>query len=204
MEYDKLLYIIRHGQTEFNKMGYVQGSGINAGLNEMGQFQAASFFEHYKNEGFDKVYYSGLKRTRESVSQFIDAGLPHQGLKDLNEICWGESEGKKPSPEQNKQFFATLEAWRRGYTTISMPDGESPEEVLDRMKSAVAFIMQQTAEKKVLICSHGRAMRVLLCHLAGLSLRQMDDFEHRNLCLYKVGYTSTKGFEILVRNEIVY
>ena len=39
-----------------------------------------------------------------------------------------------------------------------------------------------------LICSHGRAMRALLCNLTGRPLTSMDDFPHRNVGLYRLGY----------------
>lgn len=40
----KDIYLIRHGETEYNRKGVVQGSGIDADLNELGQKQAAAFF----------------------------------------------------------------------------------------------------------------------------------------------------------------
>ncbi len=44
----KTLYIVRHGETELNKHGIVQGRGINSDLNDTGRAQAAALFEHYK------------------------------------------------------------------------------------------------------------------------------------------------------------
>jgi broad specificity phosphatase PhoE len=45
---DKELYIIRHGETDLNKQGIVQGRGINSDLNDTGRAQAAAFFKMYK------------------------------------------------------------------------------------------------------------------------------------------------------------
>ncbi|HCZ37344.1 MAG TPA: histidine phosphatase family protein, partial [Cytophagales bacterium] len=67
----KKIYLIRHGQTDFNLKGIVQGSGVDSSLNAKGMAQAQAFFEMYKHIKFDKIYTSTLKRTRESVSGFI-------------------------------------------------------------------------------------------------------------------------------------
>jgi probable phosphoglycerate mutase len=45
---NKLIYIIRHGETDFNKLGIVQGSGIDSDLNPRGVQQAANFYAFYK------------------------------------------------------------------------------------------------------------------------------------------------------------
>ncbi|MBE7179132.1 MAG: histidine phosphatase family protein, partial [Mucilaginibacter polytrichastri] len=71
----KTLYIIRHGETELNKKGIVQGRGINASLNETGKRQAREFFEAYQDVPFDRIYTSTLQRTHQTVQHFIDKGL---------------------------------------------------------------------------------------------------------------------------------
>ena len=43
----KQLYIIRHGETELNRLGIVQGRGVDASLNETGITQAEAFFQKY-------------------------------------------------------------------------------------------------------------------------------------------------------------
>jgi len=67
----KKIYIIRHGQTDFNLQGIVQGSGVDSSLNAMGRAQAQAFFEKYQSIPFAKIYTSALKRTSETVSDFI-------------------------------------------------------------------------------------------------------------------------------------
>ncbi len=68
----KDIYLIRHGETDYNRMRVVQGSGIDADLNELGKRQAQAFFEHYQNLALDKIYTSALRRTHQSVKGFID------------------------------------------------------------------------------------------------------------------------------------
>ena len=43
------IFLVRHGETDFNKAGIVQGRGVNSSINENGQLQAKKFFEHFKN-----------------------------------------------------------------------------------------------------------------------------------------------------------
>jgi len=96
---NKTIYIVRHGQTELNRLGIIQGRGINTDLNDEGRAQAALFFEAYKSVHFDKIYVSSLKRTQQSVQQFIDLGIPYEKLPGLDELGWGIYEGQAPTPE---------------------------------------------------------------------------------------------------------
>ena len=68
----KKIYLIRHGQTDFNVQGIVQGSGVDSSLNAAGYEQASRFFAAYKHLPFDKVYTSTLQRTQQSVQGFLD------------------------------------------------------------------------------------------------------------------------------------
>jgi broad specificity phosphatase PhoE len=191
---DKKIYLIRHGQTEFNKKGMVQGSGIDAPLNDEGRVQARKFHAYYKDTPFDNVYVSGLKRTHESVSHFIDQGYDKQILPQLNEISWGEKEGKPFSPEDRDLYHRVTSSWQRGMLDARIPGGESPLEVRSRLRDGMSHILSQGSEKQVLVCMHGRAMRVLLCDLLGFPLNFMDMFEHTNLGLYKLHYINKKFY----------
>src|ERR1700753_145762 len=104
---EKTLYIVRHGQTDLNKQGIVQGRGMNTDLNDEGRHQAGQFFEAYKSVPFDKIYISELKRTQQSIQQFIDLGIPYEKLEGLDELAWGILEGQ-PSTAENKMAFMHL------------------------------------------------------------------------------------------------
>jgi bisphosphoglycerate-dependent phosphoglycerate mutase len=66
----KTIYLIRHGQTDFNKQGIVQGSGVDSSLNEEGHAQARKFYEAYHHINFDKIYVTELQRTHQTVAPF--------------------------------------------------------------------------------------------------------------------------------------
>ena len=196
----KKIYIVRHGQTDFNLQNIVQGSGVDSNLNDRGRAQAQAFFKTYKNVAFDKIYTSTLKRTMQTVKGFLDLGLPNESLPGLNEISWGTKEGFKITPDEDQYYHYMLRQWQLGNTTLRIEGGESPDDVVTRMKPAVDYIMSNTDEQTVLICMHGRAIRILLCILLNYPLKSMDMFEHENLCLYLLHY-SENVFTIKLHND---
>lgn len=200
----RTIYLIRHGETEFNRLGMVQGSGIDSDLNEVGRAQAQAFYEHFKQIPFQKIYTSKLKRTHQSVASFIELGIPWEQHEGLNEISWGNTEGHAASPETDKLYFQTLEAWRKGETDLTVNGGESPNQVAARQRPVLDIIASKPEEDPILICMHGRAIRIILCELLKMPLSRMDMFEHRNLCLYKLQQTQEGNWEIRLSNFVVH
>jgi len=196
----KKIYIIRHGQTDFNLKGIVQGSGVDSSLNDTGRAQGAAFFDSYQSTPFDKVYTSKLKRTVESVQGFIDKKIPHESVAGLNEISWGTKEGQRITPQEDAYYHWMLQQWQLGNTSQRIEGGESPEDVVLRQRQAIDYIMSHESEQNILICMHGRAMRILLCELLNYPLKSMDMFEHQNLCLYQLDYTGSM-FAIKKHND---
>jgi probable phosphoglycerate mutase len=184
----KELYFIRHGETDYNAQGMVQGRGINSDLNAVGRAQGAAFYEKYKNVPFDKIYTSSLKRTHQTVQGFIDSGLPWEQLSGLDELAWGELEGKPATEDSISAFRLLVERWTSGDYDAKVPGGESPAEVSVRLKEAMDVITSNADEHTVLICMHGRALRLLLCILTNKPLAQMVDFPHQNTTLYRLSY----------------
>jgi len=181
----------------------VQGSGVNSSINEKGVLQAQAFFEAYRHIAFDKIYTSTLKRTTESVQPFIDLGIPFVQMEGLNEISWGKKEGQPITLEEDAYYNWMLAQWQEGNTHERIEGGESPEDVSKRQAGAINYIMSKTGESTVLICMHGRAMRILLCRLLNYPLRSMDMFEHQNLCLYQVDFTGSM-FSVQKYNDIAH
>ena len=196
----KTLYIVRHGQTELNKLGIVQGRGMNTDLNDEGRKQAGQFFDAYKDVAFDKIYISELKRTQQSIQQFIDLGIPYEKLEGLDEMAWGVLEGTESTPENRAAFLQVIREWVAGNLDVSLQGGESPNQVKTRQEKAIATILSHPEEETVLICMHGRAMRLLLCWITGHPLTEMETYPHRNLILYKLTYDGDK-FEIVDFNN---
>ncbi len=194
----KELFIIRHGETDYNQLGIVQGKGVNSSINAIGRAQAQLFFDRYKSEGFQKIYISQLRRTAETIAPFNDLEIPTIMHEGLDEISWGVHEGQSDK-ESFKEFYRVLHEWQNGNVTLTIEKGETPIEVQDRQKVFIADLLAADDEK-VLVCSHGRAIRILLCTLLNEPLHKMDTFPHKNVSLYKLLYDGS-SFVIELFND---
>ncbi len=199
----KSIYLIRHGETDLNRKGIVQGSGVDSSLNEWGIAQSEAFFNAYQHVPFDKVYTSKLVRTHQTVNNFLKLGLPHESYAGLNEISWGIREGKEPNTGDSKYYKDLVAAWQRGEIEESAEKGESPVEVQKRQLPIIELIKSRPHERNILIAMHGRAMRIFLATLFDQPLIQMDQYEHSNLCLYKINFSyESETFELEIANDI--
>lgn len=202
---NKSIYLIRHGETDYNRNGVVQGSLIDADLNSWGRAQAQAFFDAYQHVPFDKIYTSALKRTKQSVQGFIDMGIPYESHVGLNEISWGNREGRTPNTMDNEYYRNLVLAWRNGEVDLPAEEGESPVQVRERQIPVIDLILSRPEERTVLIAMHGRAIRILLTTLFDEPLSEMDRYEHSNLCLYKLTYSYVeKRFTLELSNDITH
>ncbi|MBS9524718.1 histidine phosphatase family protein [Litoribacter ruber] len=199
----KKIYIVRHGQTDYNLKGIVQGSGIDAPINSYGQEQAKAFFEAHKHIAFDKVYYTALQRTRQSIAGFLELGIPSESLPEMNEISWGKYEGVPMTHDENQYYLHMLEKWASGDLDYAIAGGESPNMVKRRLKKGLKKILQD-GEETVLLCMHGRAMRMLLSVMLHYPLQYMDLFEHQNLCCYELTLMGNLQFRLDRYNDTSY
>jgi broad specificity phosphatase PhoE len=195
---EKELYIIRHGETDFNRQGIVQGRGVNSDLNALGVAQGEAFYEHYKHIPFDKVYTSSLKRTHQTVRKFLDDQLPWQQLDGLDELSFGVWEGASNKGEWQSAYADVNACWLAGDCDRAFENGESPNQAAARLKAAMDTIVSASDEKTVLVCMHGRA--ILLCLLYETPLSNMTNYAHQNTGLYHVKYSHGK-FEVLTVND---
>lgn len=186
----KTFYFIRHGQTDLNLRGIVQGRGVDSPLNSTGFSQADAFYQAYKYVPFDKVYTSTLLRTKQTIEQFILDGVPTEAHHGLDEISWGIYEGKEQDENVISGFEKVVSQWRQGDLDLGIVNGESPNQLVVRQKQAMEYILSKEEEEIVLICMHGRALRIMLCHLTGLPVNLMDDFPHTNTALYVLEYNN--------------
>ena len=161
--------------------------------------QAEAFFEAYRNIPFQKVYTSTLQRTRQTVQQFLDLGIPHEELAGLDEICWGDSEGLFADGENNKRYWDIIDTWKQGDLKPRLNGGENPIDLQKRQQEALNHIASQH-EDLVLVCMHGRALKIMLAWITGLHMKEMDSFDHDNLSLYILEYSNNK-WEIKTHDE---
>jgi probable phosphoglycerate mutase len=193
------IYIIRHGETDYNKKGIVQGRGVDRSLNETGRKQGLAFFQAYQNTPFQKVYTSALQRSAQTVESFKVLDIPFEKRPQIDEIDWGDHEGKLYNSHLSKEYSKMLAMWKSGKVDVGIPGGESPLDVQNRVSIFIKEILSKN-ESPILVCCHGRTMRILLCTMLSIELSKMDEFPHQNVCLYKVIHNGQK-FEVDQYND---
>ena len=189
------LYIIRHAETEYNRKGIIQGSEVDSDINDVGESQANSFYEYYKNINFDKIYVSDLKRTFQTIRRFTEKGSSYEKLKEFNEISWGVNQGKSDDLED---YARLIDTWLAGNLDNKFEEGESANEMSVRLVKGFNKVLNDDQDT-VLLCIHGRALRILLSKIIDNDLTKMDKYVHSNTGLYILEYKNGK-YEILGSN----
>jgi phosphoserine phosphatase len=185
MASDKIIYLIRHGETEFNRQRIVQGSGVDSSLNDIGRAQAKAFFAAYQHIPFDAVITSALKRTHETAKHFLGSGINWKISADINEISWGTHEGRVGTPEMMQQYEEMIAQWQLGNFDASLPQAESAAQLAERCQRFINYLRIRP-EKTILICSHGRAIRCLMTIFEQQPLQMMEMQEHSNTGLFVI------------------
>lgn len=196
----KEIFIVRHGETEFNRQHIVQGSGVDSSLNETGINQAAAFHDAYKNIGFELVFTSALKRTVETAQNFLDMQIPHIADADINEISWGIYEGKSVIDGMKEAYKSLMTNWASENYDERIEEGESAAEMATRLQRFLNRLKARS-EEKILVVMHGRTIRCLMCLIDGKPIKHMDDYSHHNTGVYKVRQIQDK-LEIYELNSI--
>lgn len=197
---EKTIYLIRHGETELNRQRIIQGSGVDAPLNQRGLQQSRAFFDTWQHIPFEVVMASTLIRTHQTVAPWKEAGLPVEQFHHINEISWGDHEGKPGEPHMVRAYKTMIAQWSSGNFDARLPNGESAAELSARTKWFVDHLRERP-ESHILVCAHGRTMRCLLCHFRGEHLREMEKYRHSNTGLYQLRFDG-KRFEIELENDI--
>jgi broad specificity phosphatase PhoE len=200
MKKSQTVYIVRHGQTDFNLRGIVQGSGVDSSLNDTGRSQAAAFYEKYREFPFDVVLTSKLKRTWESVSGFIDDGLPWEQHAEINEMSWGVHEGKRGTPESIAEYQRIKDGWAEGRIDGRIGGGESAREMGARLQTFIDHLIIRE-EENILVCSHGRAMCGMVTLMMGEPIGNMNAFRHSNLGLWVAELRPDGTYDFPVQND---
>ena len=158
----KLVYLFRHGETDWNRAARVQGHADIA-LNDAGREQARILAESLRGEGIELVLSSDLERARETAAAVANAtGVPMIVDADLRETHIGQAEGLTGT-----EIIAHFgeDAWRRWHSlepegwTYAFPGGETKAQAHGRMKSALERLLLSVKQNKIAVCSHGGVLR---------------------------------------------
>jgi probable phosphoglycerate mutase len=183
---ETLIYLIRHGETEYNRLDRIQGRGIDAPLNATGERQARAVGRWLRDAGVDAAVSSSLLRARQTAS--LAMGLPMDGIPadaDLDELSYGAMEGI-PVDEQRGDLAELYATWSRGELHVAPEGGENPLQVYERASGAVRRLVAAHPGKTLALFTHGRTLRILVSGLTGLGLTNMRDIPHQNGCIYRL------------------
>ncbi len=160
-----LIYIVRHGETNANVNGYLQG-WTNDPLNENGRSLAVITGQGMKDIKFDYCISSPLIRAKETAEIVLrESGndIPIHFDDRIKEINMGDCERKKFRPgerevdeEQIKLFFTDALAFE------GFPNGESMRQVAGRTQQFLKELIKKDDGKTYLITTHGFALRAML------------------------------------------
>ncbi|QEU48649.1 histidine phosphatase family protein [Schleiferilactobacillus harbinensis] len=172
--------LVRHGETNYNARGLIQGASSDIPLNETGQEQAAQLRSHLDMSRYDRIISSDLLRAF-STARILnkEANLPIEQDDRLRELNPGDWDGKAVAPLK-KEFpgaFDDLGFLTPDYATVA--NGETFPAVRDRLLDGAKSYIEKYPDGHLLFVSHGFAIRALvaeLLHLADLyQLAQMQN-----------------------------
>lgn len=212
-------YVVRHGQTLFNKLGLVQG-WCNSALTEEGIEAAQNLGRGMKYILFDAAYCSTLYRTKETILEILKAkgqsDLPISEIEGLREACFGDFESQSTNYMWNEVAlylgFASKDEMNqaideRTIETRNIMDAikkldksemaEDYETLRLRTQSAFTKIAKKEVKKgssNVLIVSHGMSILGMLQTLGGDSLLD-GHLDNTSVCEvdYENGYFEVKS-----------
>jgi len=180
------LFLIRHGQTDWNLKGKIQGS-CDIELNDTGVKQAEELGnkileENYK---FSKIYSSSQKRaikTAEILSEITN--VDYISIDGLEEMNLGEWEGLSWS-EIKEKYPVEYEEWfiKRRYTKT--PNGESYQDMLERVLTSIHKIIDENCNE-VIIVTHSAVIMCIQCYLTNTPFDEMTKFKTDNASIIEI------------------
>jgi 2,3-bisphosphoglycerate-dependent phosphoglycerate mutase len=161
------IYVVRHGQTDWNKEGRIQG-GTDNPLNSTGREQAAAMGRTLADVKIDAVYSSSHQRARQTAA-VLESRAPVVAMDELRERFFGKFEGA------NDKDPAILADWnkRRYSWADDMEGGESLESQARRAEAALKTIRERHKDGgTVVIVGHGGINPLLVSLLLGVPAQE--------------------------------
>ena len=167
---DSRIFLIRHGETNWNKEGRFQGQ-IDIPLNNNGKEQARKTFEYLRNISFNKAFSSSMHRPYETAQIILqnNKDLKIEKIDALIEISHGLWEGKLEA-EIREKWPSLLKNWHDKPQEVIMPEGESIKDVSERSIEAFEKIcLCQKDNDQSLLVAHDAVNKTLICNMLGIN-----------------------------------
>jgi probable phosphoglycerate mutase len=159
------IYLIRHGETEFNRLGVFRGR-YEVDLNDRGRRQAGEIGEALKDEGLEKLFAGPLSRARETAEIISGViGVEIEIDEAFNNIFLGDWQGVEKA-RVRKEYPEEWKRWTEAPEQLVVPGGERVEDVRQRAVEGLRRILDQTTST-VGIVTHRSVIKVLGAALLG-------------------------------------
>lgn len=200
------LYIIRHGQTMWNKERKLQGS-TDIMLNEEGIRLARLTGEGLKNVYFDKIYSSPLTRAYDTACYIRgDRNIPIVKDERIRELCFGNLEGKnldEMAADKNSHFQHFFD---EPHLYVPDENGETLESMIER---GAAFLKEEIEAhekeyQRVMIVAHGAMNRALLSHIKKNDIKDFWEGAVQRNCSVIIIKLENGRYEILEEGKVFY
>ena len=156
------LILARHGETDLNKSGRIQGVNLDS-LNQTGRRQARALADVLKHELPFTLYTSPVPRAAETA-QVIAAALTltPETLEGLKEADAGKLEGLTGA-QMRERFPAFAERWTADSGTARMPSGESLAQVQERAWCSLSLMQERHEGEVVVAVTHNFVVQTIIC-----------------------------------------
>jgi len=180
---ERLLVLVRHGQSEWNKLNLFTG-WRDPGLTELGVEEAVLAGQRLRQRGlqFDIAFTSVLSRAQQTndliLKEIGQTGLEIICDQALNERDYGDLAGLNKDDARAKWGEEQVHLWRRSYST-QPPGGESLRDTVARVLPYYIREIQPRVMRgeRVLVSAHGNSLRALVMVLDGLTSETIPSLE---------------------------
>lgn len=178
------LILIRHGETQENVMGILQGHA-HGKLSVVGIEQTKKLALRLKNKKIDFIISSDLGRAVDTVAEIKKYHhIPVLYSREIRERGQGIFEGKKID-----KYLTDCKASGKSRIEYKALGGESYLEMRERAKKFLKYILRMYKEKTILVCSHGGFNLVLLSLIMGKTLEDiLENLKQNNTCVNTIKF----------------
>jgi 2,3-bisphosphoglycerate-dependent phosphoglycerate mutase len=192
-------YLVRHGETDWNKQRIIQGQ-MDIPLNATGEQQAKEAAKNFKQITFDLAFSSDLLRARRTTEIIaLEHKLAVETTEVLRERHFGELQ-EKPSATLQTYFKLMQEmADETRKSHVFAPGVESDEQVISRILTFLRETAITYPGKTILVGTHGGILRLLLVHLGYYTYADADHSRVKNTAHLIL---KTDGVEFFVKEMV--
>ncbi len=183
------LYIVRHGQTEWNIIGRMQGSS-DIPLNQVGRQQAENVARRFQSIPLHAAYASPLSRAYDTAEAIVRGrSLFIEKEPALMEVGFGVWEGKS-FEEMDSVYAEPFHAFMNDPEHFPAPQGgdDMQKRLVDMRAFLQRLLQQYTQGENVLLVTHGFAIRILLSVIMDAPLKYMSAFFMGNTSISIIRY----------------